>query len=149
MKKLIITAVLLIGLSAFAQEQAKNSGREKLEQMTPQQKNELRLKKLTLDLSLSASQQKEMGKIIAEMEAKREGFKKERLAKKEAGTNLTKDELFAMRTKRLDEKIATKERVKKILDANQFEKWEKMQDKRMEKMSKFSRGRKDKRTIEK
>ena len=149
MKKLIITAVLLIGLSAFAQEQAKNSGREKLEQMTPQQKNELRLKKLTLDLSLSASQQKEMGKIIAEMEAKREGFKKERLAKKEAGTNLTKDELFAMRTKRLDEKIAAKERVKKILDANQFEKWEKMQDKRMEKMSKFSRERKDKRTIEK
>ena len=149
MKKLIITAVLLIGLSAFAQEQAKNSGREKLEQMTPQQKNELRLKKLTLDLSLSASQQKEMGKIIAEMEAKREGFKKERLAKKEAGTNLTKDELFAMRTKRLDEKIAAKERVKKILDANQFEKWEKMQDKRMEKMSKFSRERKDKGTIEK
>ena len=90
-----------------------------------------------------------MGKIIAEMEAKREGFKKERLAKKEAGTNLTKDELFAMRTKRLNEKIATKERVKKILDANQFEKWEKMQDKRMEKMSKFSRERKDKRTIEK
>ena len=149
MKKLIITAVLLIGLSAFAQEQAKNPRKEKLEQMTPQQKNELRLKKLTLDLSLSASQQKEMGKIIAEMEAKREGFKKERLAKKEAGTNLTKDELFAMRTKRLDEKIATKERVKKILDANQFEKWEKMQDKRMEKMSKFSRERKDKRTIEK
>ena len=149
MKKLIITAVLLIGLSAFAQERTKNSGREKLEQMTPQQKNELRLKKLTLDLSLSASQQKEMGKIIAEMEAKREGFKKERLAKKEAGTNLTKDELFAMRTKRLDEKIAAKERVKKILDANQFEKWEKMQDKRMEKMSKFSRERKDKRPIEK
>ena len=149
MKKLIITAVLLIGLSAFAQERAKNSGKEKLEQMTPQQKNQLRLKKLTLDLSLSASQQKEMGKIIAEMEAKREGFKKERLAKKEAGTNLTKDELFAMRTKRLDEKIAAKERVKKILDANQFEKWEKMQDKRMEKMSKFSRERKDKRPIEK
>lgn len=149
MKKLIVTAVLLIGLSTYAQEPAKNPRREKLEQMTPQQKNELRLKKLTLELSLNASQQKEMGKIIAYNETKREGFKKERLAKKEAGTKITKDELFAMRTTLLDEKIVTKERVKKILDANQFEKWEKMQDDKMEKMTKFSREKREKVTIEK
>jgi selenocysteine-specific translation elongation factor len=149
MKKLIVTAVLLVGLSTFAQEPATNPRREKLEQMTPQQKNELRLKKLTLDLGLNASQQKEMGKIIAEMEAKREAFKAERLAKKEAGTKPTKDERFAMKTKLLDEQIATKERVKKILDANQFEKWEKMQDQRMEKMNKFSEQKRDRRTFEK
>lgn len=149
MKKLIVTAVLLIGLSTFAQERGRHSGKEKLEQMTPQQKNELRLKKLTLDLSLNASQQKEMGKIVAEMEAKRESLKNERAAKKEAGTNLTKDELFAMRSKVLDEKIATKARVKKILNANQFEKWEKMQDKRTKKIGRHAKEITDKVTIEK
>lgn len=149
MKKLIVTAVLLIGLSTFAQERGRHSGKEKLEQMTPQQKNELRLKKLTLDLSLNASQQKEMGKIVAEMEAKRESLKNERSAKKEAGTNLTKDELFAMRSKVLDEKIATKARVKKILNANQFEKWEKMQDKRTKKIGRHAKEITDKVTIEK
>lgn len=149
MKKLIVLAVLLIGLSTFAQEPAKNPRREKVEQMTTQQKHELRIKKMTLDLSLNASQQKEMGKIIAEMEVKREAFKAERLAKKEAGTKPTKDELFAMQTKLLDEQIANKERIKKILDAKQFEKWEKIQSERMEKMSNFARGKKREGTIEK
>lgn len=149
MKKLIVTAVLLIGLSVFAQERGRHSVKEKLEQMTPQQKNELRLKKLTLDLSLNNSQQKEMGKIVAEMETKRESLKNERSAKKEAGTNLTKDELFAMKSKVLDEKIATKERVKKILNATQFEKWEKMQDKRTKKMGRHAKEKTDKGTIEK
>jgi protein CpxP len=132
MKKLIVIAVLTIGLSTFAQKPAKNPRKENLEQFTPQQRNELRLKTLTLDLGLNAAQQKEIGKIITEMEAKKEAFQKERLAKKEVGTKPTNDELFAMRIKLLDEKIATKERLKKILDVKQFEKWEQMQSKRME-----------------
>ena len=149
MKKLIVAAILLVGLSTFAQEQPKNTRREKSEQMTPEQKSVLRLKKLTLDLSLNTSQQKEMSKIVTEMETKRETSKAERLANNEAKTKPTKDELFAMQTKHLDEQIATKERVKKILDANQFQKWEKMQDKRKEKMTKYKRDRKGKGAIEK
>jgi hypothetical protein len=132
MKKLIVIAVLTIGLSTFAQKPAKNPRKENVEQFTPQQRNELRLKTLTLDLGLNAAQQKEIGKIITEMEAKKEAFQKERLAKKEVGTKPTNDELFEMRIKLLDEKIATKERLKKILDVKQFEKWEQMQSKRME-----------------
>lgn len=149
MKKLIAIAVLLIGFSTFAQRPARNLRNENLEQMTPQQRNELRIKKLTLDLSLNSTQQKEMGKIIAEMEAKKEAFQKERLAKKEAGKKATNDELFAMRTKHLDEQIATKERVRKILDAEQFKKWEKIQDKRMEKIGKHQRGEKGRYSDEK
>lgn len=133
MKKLIVIVVLLIGLSTIAQTPAKNSRKENLEQFTPQQRNELRLKTLTLDLGLNAAQQKEIGKIITEMDAKREAYKTAFLEKKEAGTKPTNDELFAMRIKLLDEKIATKERLKKILDPKQFEKWEQMQSKRIEK----------------
>lgn len=149
MKKLIALAVLLIGFSTFAQKPARNLRKENLEQMTSQQRNELRIKKLTLDLSLNSTQQKEMGKIIAEMEAKKEAFQKERLAKKEAEKKATNDELFAMRIKLLDEQIATKERVRKILDAEQFKKWEKIQDKRMEKIAKHQRGEKGRDSDEK
>ncbi len=149
MKKLIVIAVLTIGLSTFAQKSAKNPRKENLEQFTPQQRNELRLKSLTLDLGLNAVQQKEIGKIITEMEAKKEAFQKERLAKKEVGTKPTNDELFAMRIKLLDEKIATKERLKKILDAKQFEKWEQMQSKRMEKNRKNAKKKTDRGSAEK
>lgn len=149
MKKLIAIAVLLIGFSTFAQRPARNLRNENLEQMTPQQRNELRIKKLTLDLSLNSTQQKEMGKIIAEMEAKKEAFQKEQLAKKEAGAKATNDELFAMRIKLLDEQIANKERVKKILDANQFEKWEQMRSKRMEKNRKDAKKKIGRGSVEK
>ena len=149
MKKLIVIAVLTIGLSTFAQKPAKNPRKENVEQFTPQQRNELRLKSLTLDLGLNAAQQKEMGKIIADMEAKKEAFQKERLAKKEVGTKPTNDELFAMRIKLLDEKIATKERLKKILDAKQFEKWEQMQSKNMEKNRKNPKKKMDRGSAEK
>lgn len=149
MKKSIVAAILLAGLSTFAQDLGKNPRREKSEQMTLEQKNELRLKKLTLDLGLNAIQQKEMSKIIAEMETKREAFKTDRLAKKEAGKTPTKDERFAVRTKHLDDQIANKARVKKILDPKQFEKWEKMQEEKMEKIRKNGRAQQDIRAIEK
>jgi hypothetical protein len=149
MKKLIVIAVLTIGLSTFAQKPAKNPRKENVEQFTPQQRNELRLKTLTLDLGLNAAQQKEIGKIITEMDAKREAFKTASLAKKEARAKPTNDELFALRIKLLDDKIATKERLKKILDAKQFEKWEQMQSKNMEKNRKNAKKKMDRGSAEK
>jgi hypothetical protein len=44
-------------------------------------------------------------------------------AMKEKGVKPTNDERFAMQMKMLDEQIATKKRVEKILNAKQFEKW--------------------------
>lgn len=129
MKKLIIAAILMTGMASFAQEQKPMAKREKMEQLTPAQRNELRLKKLTLELGLNASQQKEMGTIIAEQSAKREAAKAERQNNVQDGKKLTADERFAMKNRMLDEQIAMKERVKKVLTAEQFAKWEKMKQK--------------------
>lgn len=133
MKKLIIVALLMTGMASFAQEKPM-AKREKMEQLTPEQRNELRLKKMTLDLGLNASQQKDMAKIIAEQSAKIEAAKAERKAKADKNQKLTADERFAMQSKMLDEKIATKEKVKKILTAEQFEKWEKMSERKHARM---------------
>ncbi|WP_157485871.1 hypothetical protein [Flavobacterium soli] len=130
MKKMIAVALLLVGMTGFAQEKIsmedKKSKRVAMEQMTPEQKNQLHLKKLTLELDLSASQQKEMATIIAEQQTKREAQKAQFIAQKKADKKLTSDEIFVMKNKKLDEQIAMKERVKKILSPEQFEKWEKM-----------------------
>lgn len=129
MKKLIIAALLSVGMTTFAQEKPL-AKREKMEQLTPEQRNELHLKKLTLDLGLNASQQKEMAKIISEQSAKMETAKAERKARAEKNQKMTADERFALQSKMLDEKIATKEKVKKVLTAEQFEKWEKMSERK-------------------
>ena len=51
-------------------------------------------------------------------------------ADKAAGKKPTADERFAMKSKMLDEKIAMKAEMKKILTAEQFDKWEKTAEQR-------------------
>jgi hypothetical protein len=148
MKKLIIAAMLITGMASFAQEKPTHD-RAQMEKLTPEQRNELHLKKLTLDLDLNDSQQKEMGKIIAEQSAKMEAAKAARLAKKDAAVKPTKDERFAKQSQMLDEQIAMKARVKKILSPEQFEKWEKMKSKRHREMKGHMSKRKGPKTEDK
>ncbi|MCW2119509.1 hypothetical protein [Flavobacterium sp. 7A] len=127
MKKLFTTALIaLITITGFAQEKQNAQCRNEhhgMENFTPEQRQELMLKKMTLELDLNASQQKEMSKIVGEQMAKREAFMKDHKAKTEKPSN---DEMFAMKSKMLDEQIAMKARVKKILSTEQFSKWEKI-----------------------
>ncbi|WKL43041.1 hypothetical protein [Flavobacterium sp. ZE23DGlu08] len=144
MKKLFIVALLVVGMTSFAQERKARPERAKMEQMTPEQRNQLHLKKLTLELDLNASQQKEMSKIIAEQSAKREAKMAERKATKDSDKKqLTSDELFAKKSKMLDEQIVMKERMKKILSADQYKKWDDMKDKRHHGMKKRMMHHKD------
>lgn len=125
MKKLFIAALLMTGMASFAQN-APMAKKDKAEQMTPEQRNQLRLKKMTLELGLNASQQEEMGKLIAEQSKKHEAMKADH--KNPADAKPTADERFARQNKMLDERIAMNDKVKKILSPEQFEKWEKMKN---------------------
>ena len=127
MKKLFIVALLVVGMTSFAQERKAKPERAKMEQLTPEQRDQLQLKKMTLDLDLNASQQKEMSKIIAEQSAKREARMAERKATNDvAEKQLTADERFANKNQMLDEQMAMKERMKKILTSDQYKKWDDM-----------------------
>jgi hypothetical protein len=119
MKNLVIALVLALGLSMSAQEKRATN-----EKMTVAQRNELQLKKMTLELNLTTSQQKELAPIIAEQNEKRESRKVE--MKKENGTKKSKsaDEKFENSNKRLDSQIAFKNKMRKILDDEQMKKWE-------------------------
>jgi Spy/CpxP family protein refolding chaperone len=144
MKKLFIVALLVVGMTSFAQERKARPERAQMEQMTPEQRNQLHLKKMTLELDLNASQQKEMSKIIAEQSAKREAKMAERKASKDsAKKQLTADELFAKKSKMLDEQIVMKERMKKILTPEQYKKWDDMKGKRHHGMKKRMMHHKD------
>nr|WP_315147895.1 hypothetical protein [uncultured Flavobacterium sp.] len=123
MKKLFVIALLMVGTTIFAQERNRKHQGNEMEQFTPVQQSQLMLKKMTLELDLNDSQQKEMSAIISDNVAKKEAMKAEMKAKKEKGVKPTNDERFAMHMKMLDEQIATKKRVEKILNAKQFEKW--------------------------
>ncbi len=148
MKKLFIAALLVVGMTSFAQEKKARPERAKMEQMTPEQRNQLHLKKMTLELDLNASQQKEMSKVIAEQSAKREAKMAERKATKDSVKKLTSDEIFAKKSKMLDEQIVMKERVKKILTPEQYKKWDDMKSERHHGMKKRMMHHKDRKPAE-
>jgi len=122
MKKIILVVLLMVGTIIVAQERNKRQQGERTP-FTSEQKSQLMLKKMTLELDLNDSQQKEFKTIIAEKMAKRDAMKKEMQANKEKGVRPTSDERFAMSMKMLDEQIATKKRMEKILNPKQYEKW--------------------------
>lgn len=129
MKKIIIVAILMFGTIVLAQEKNKRHHGGEKNQFTSEQRSQLMLKKMTLALDLNDAQQKEMGNIISDKMAKREAMKKEILAKRESGVRPTSDERFATASKMLDEKIANKKRIQKILNPQQYEKWTAMMEK--------------------
>lgn len=123
MKTWILALMMVIGIGASAQH-----GRERHTQFTPEQRAELQAKRMTLALDLNEKQQNDLQKIFTDRNKKAEQFKSQIKANKEAAKKLTNDEKFAMRNRILDEKIAMKAEMKKILNADQYTKWESMKE---------------------
>jgi len=121
MKKLLIAVLLSAGAVSFAQE---NSGsgtmREPRERLTPEQRNEGQLKKITTELNLNSAQQEQVKLFIAEKSAKAE---KSREARKRNNTKFTSEQKEAFKKEMIAEKEANDVKMKEILTADQYAKW--------------------------
>lgn len=135
MKNLILSALLISGMMVSAQQQDKparvssENKKGRVEPLKPEQRVELRLKKMTLDLDLTEKQQIEVKKLLLADSQKNEAKWAELKEKKEKNGKLTNDERFALQNEMLDNKIEMKEALKTILSAEQMTKWEESQPK--------------------
>lgn len=132
MKKLLVLALLIVGITTIAQERKNKHQGDQMEQFTPEQHTQLMLKKMTLELDLTEAQQKDISEFISNQMAKKEAHKAQMKANREKAVKHTKEERFAMQMKMLDEQIATKKRMEKILNDKQFEKWTALKEDRRE-----------------
>jgi Spy/CpxP family protein refolding chaperone len=139
MKKTIALAVLLFGLVTFAQERpadgkGKQAKMERRQDMTAEQRAELQVKKMTLELDLTPKQQTEVQKLVLAQAKKREAKQNEMKSKREKGEKSTDEERFNNKSQVLDEQIAMKAEFKKIFTAEQIVKFEENKANRSEKM---------------
>ncbi|MBD3662091.1 MAG: hypothetical protein HUJ11_08040 [Arenibacter algicola] len=133
MKKIVVLIVLMAGITAMAQKPERERGhRGDMKDMSLEQIATLQTKQMTLALDLSDAQQNEIQSINLENAVKRSEKMDEMKARKESGEakKLTSEERYAMKTAMLDHQIAQKEKMKKILNKEQYEKWEKMKKNR-------------------
>lgn len=127
MKKLILIALLVVvGMTSFAQ--VEKLGKAGMEKLTPEQRQEKHLKRLTAELNLTAEQRVQIRKIIAEQSTKREGMKSNQ-------EKPTEEQKAAFKKQREEEKAVMNEKMKKILSAEQFEKWNTLKEKGKAKMA--------------
>ena len=122
MKKVFLAMALIIGLTTFAQDRKNN--RDEREKLTSEQQAELQSKKMKLDLNLNDKQVSEVKSILKKQAEKRDAKRTEMQAKRKEGQKPSKDERFNMKNAMLDEQIAHKAEMKKILNSEQFAKWE-------------------------
>lgn len=137
MKKLIIAALLVIGVSSFAHGQnqtEKKSNKNQRERLSPEQRSQAQLDKMTTELNLDAKQQEQIKPIIAEQTAKREAMRAERMASNEKQKELSSGEREVLRQKRAEEKTAMDNKLKAILFPEQLKKMKAIEEANREKM---------------
>ncbi|PIB32745.1 hypothetical protein BFP78_00315 [Gaetbulibacter sp. 5U11] len=158
MKRLVILALALITFQANAQDNKKEkrqeNKKERLEQrqnLDPQDMAQLQTKKMTLHLDLTeAQQQKVMALNLENAKKRKENFDK-RLAEKDNKERVkpTKEEKLERMNAKLDAQIAAKKKMKAILTAEQYTKWEKSLSKREHGRKHMKRGLKNKKENQK
>lgn len=128
MKKLFLAVALVVGITTVAQE--------KKEKFTTEQRVELQAKKMKLDLDLNDQQVTAVKKQLLAQAQKREAKKAAFKAQKEDAKKPSSDEVFAMKNNMLEEQIAHKAEMKKILTPEQYKKWEENREEDKSKMKK-------------
>lgn len=121
MKYLTFVMVALIAFNLNAQEQRRGDK----DKYSPEQIATLRTNRLALDLDLTEAQKKEVYKLHLKNAKKRQNKLDTR--KKGEGKrfkDLSAEERFNKENGRLENQIANKKEMKRILNKDQFEKWE-------------------------
>jgi Spy/CpxP family protein refolding chaperone len=136
MKKVILAALLVVGLTTYAQKkEGRRAGKEKL---TLEQKVDIQVKKMTKDLDLNEKQTNDVRALVTKQIEKREAKRKEmedfKIKKKED-----------LKAQMKAEKEAVSIEMKKILTAEQYAKWEKNREEKIENFKEKMSERKEKR----
>jgi periplasmic protein CpxP/Spy len=101
---------------------AQNSPNKRAD-FAPKQQATLQTKRMALNFDLDKNQENAVYKMMLNKAEERESIRNKRQLKRKKGTTLTQEERFEIENNRLDRQLAHKEEMKKILTAEQFEKW--------------------------
>ena len=139
MKRLAVVLVMLMSIGMIAQRNdGQRMGKGQKMDMTAEEMATLQTKQMTLALDLSEAQQDKVYEITLENAQFRKAKWDEIKALKESGEweKPTSEERFEMENERLDRQIAMQGKMKKVLDKEQYETWQKMQKSRKAKNGK-------------
>lgn len=132
MKKVIF--MLSIFINCIAYSQISSNQMENRKRKSPEERVELQLKKMTVDLNLNQTQVASVKQILLDQAVKRDQIMAKRQQNREnRKTILTRDKKTAATEIKYNHQ-ELKMQMQTVLDADQFIKWNKNQDEKREKM---------------
>jgi protein CpxP len=129
--KNIASILVLIFVFTFTVQAQKKRGYK--QQLTINQQTSLKVKQMTLVLDLSDKQQQQVTPLLRAAIAFRQAAMKKRKEARKQKKRPSSDEIYAIKSQVLDNKISMKRNMKNILNATQFETFKKMYKQRMKK----------------
>lgn len=144
MKKLIVIALALVTLQVSAQEKKERIQRGA--DFTPEEMAQLHTKKMTLELDLTKEQQEQVAALNLENAKAKKTQMEARKNRKKTDEKPSKEEVLKMKNDRLDAQIANKQKMKRILTADQYKKWEELHGKHNNKMKRKRKNEKRRKT---
>ena len=124
----ILTLMFLFTFTIQAQKK-----RDYKQQLTINQQTSLKVKQMTLALDLSDKQQQQLTPLLrAEITFRQAAIEKRKEARKQK-KRPSSDEIYAIKSQELDNKISMKRSMKDILNKTQFETFKKMYKRRIKK----------------
>lgn len=129
MKKAVslLVFVLAFAITTNAQEKKK---RVKKESFTAEQQATLAVKKMALALELSDAQMRKIKPILKKQAEERKVMREKMRKAKEDQKKLSQEERYKKANAMLDKKLAFQKEMKSILNAEQYEKFQKLSKKR-------------------
>jgi protein CpxP len=129
--KNIASILVFIFVFAFTIQAQKKRGYK--QQLTINQQTSLKVKQMTLVLDLSDKQQQQVTPLLRAAIAFRQAAMKKRKEARKQKKRPSSDEIYAIKSQVLDNKISMKRNMKNILNATQFETFKKMYKQGMKK----------------
>ena len=129
-KLLILTLALLTFQITTAQEgnrEMKRQQQSKMQDMTPEEAANLKVKRMTLNLDLSDMQQKQVYELFLKSEQERQQIRE---TNRNQSERPSKEDKLKRENARLDKQIEMKKKMKDILNDEQYAKWEKNMENR-------------------
>lgn len=125
MKKLLgLTAIVLLFSINISAQGKQRGGANRGSDLTIEQRVTLQTKRMALNLDLDAKQQKEVEQMLLKSANENDKVRDEFRQKRQSG-ELTADEKFAFENSRIERQAAHKAEMKRILNKDQYAKWEK------------------------
>lgn len=141
MKKLVLIAIALVTINATAQEHRKElrdrehqmenergergDRKEMFKDFTAEEIATLQTKKMTLHLDLTSVQQTKIQALnLEQVKLRKEKMEAREKMMETQDAKPSKEDRLKMMNEKLDHQIAAKQKLKSILTAEQFEKWE-------------------------